>query len=85
VPTNGSYARTEYVTKLDYDVGAENQAALEELSQLTWGTQEYSIAMGELRKSIGSTNAEQLAALDSFDATAKTLAELTKQEEMYEQ
>jgi hypothetical protein len=41
--------------------------------------------MAELRKSIGSTNTEQLAALDSFDATAKTLAELTKQEEMYEQ
>jgi hypothetical protein len=41
--------------------------------------------MAELRKSIGSTNTKQLAALDSFDATAKTLAELTKQEEMYEQ
>ena len=84
-PTNGSYARTVSVTKLDYDVGTENQAALEELSQLTWGTQEYNVAMAELRKSIGSTNTEQLAALESFDATAKTLAELTKEEEMYEQ
>ena len=81
----GYYSSTATKQVLNYNVGTENQAALEKLSQLTWGTQEYNAAMVELRKSIGSTNTKQLAALDSFDATAKTLAELTKQEEMYEQ
>ena len=84
-PRAGVTMSTVTEKRLDYDVGVENQAALERLSQLTWGTQEYNTAMAELRRSIGSTNTEQLAALNSFDATAKTLAELTKQEEMYEQ
>lgn len=81
----GSTAATGYTRKtrtvevLDYNVGADNQKALQDLSKLTYGTKEYNDAMIKLRNSIGATNTEQLEALNSFDETAKSLAALDKQ------
>lgn len=76
---DGYTRKTRSINVVDYDVGADNEEALQKLSKLKYGTQEYNKAMAELRKSIGDTNTEQLAALNSFDETAKSLAALDKQ------
>ena len=70
--------------RVDYDVGEQNQEALHQLSQMTYGTVEYTNALADLRTAIGSTNTEQLKALEDFDKTAKTLHELGEQADFYE-
>ena len=83
--SQGAYSSTTTSKEvLDYDVGENNQEALEKLSKLTWGTEEYNTAMAELRETIGETNTEQQNALTAFDQTAKKLAELEAESASYE-
>ena len=74
--------RVDFVS--GYEVlGEDNQAALVALSQLTWGTEEYNEKMMELRRTIGLADQQQVDALNTFDATAQSLASLANKAELY--
>ena len=81
---SGYHKEMGAIDVLDYGFTGQNQETLEYLSTLTWGTEKYNKEMAELRKSIGETNTEQQKALDTFDQTAKKLAELEKEAQAYE-